>query len=103
MTTEEFIGDPAFRTATTYLNKVLIERGVSYQSAVDRLEHERQPGEGFYISKRVYAMDRKMAILVKSADVKENLYLITRPNTGVSAKREKLSAIQAKYKKVLSS
>ena len=33
--------------------QVLIERGVSFSSALEKLNQDTSPGEGFYLSKRV--------------------------------------------------
>ncbi len=51
--TLEFIGDPAFGTATTNLHKIKVERGMSFNEALDKLNSDNYPGEGFYVSKRV--------------------------------------------------
>lgn len=51
--TLEFLGDPAFGTATTQLHRVKVERGMAFSEALDRLDQDHSPGEGFYISKRV--------------------------------------------------
>ena len=37
-------------------SQVLIERGVSYTSAMEKLSQDTSPGEGFYLSKRVGLM-----------------------------------------------
>ena len=47
-----------------------------------------------------YFCDRSVAILVKLASKEKHLYLVTRPNTGIGQKQEKLEEIQAKYNKV---
>lgn len=47
-----------------------------------------------------YFCDRSVAILVKLASKEKHLYLVTRPNTGIGQKQEKLEEIQAKYSKV---
>jgi hypothetical protein len=101
--TKEFIGDPSLGTGTTYLYKVLIERGVPFGTAFERLEHDRQPGEGFYLSKKVYSGERRVAIMVKVASREDTTsYMVTRPNTGVSQKHDRLKDIQSKYMKVAS-
>ena len=51
--TLEFVGDPAFGTATTQLHKVKVERGMSFSEAMSKLKNDQVPGEGFYLSKRV--------------------------------------------------
>ncbi len=51
--THEFLGDPAFCTATTQLHRVKVERGMAFSEALDRLNRDHCSGEGFYISKRV--------------------------------------------------
>jgi len=50
---EEFVGDPAFGTATTQLYTIHVERGMSFSEAVQKLHEDHHPGEGFYVSKRV--------------------------------------------------
>ena len=51
--TQEFVGDPAFGTATTQLHRVHVERGLAFADALEKLNTDTLPGEGFYISKRV--------------------------------------------------
>ena len=51
-------------------------------------------------SMQKYFCDRNVAILVKLASKENHLYLVTRPNTGIGQKQEKLGEIQAKYSKV---
>ncbi|XP_065892542.1 protein strawberry notch homolog 1-like isoform X2 [Dysidea avara] len=50
---KEYVGDPAFGTSTTQLHKVQIERGISYSEALETFHVDTQPGEGFYLSKKV--------------------------------------------------
>ena len=51
--TQEFVGDPAFGTATTQLHQVHVERGLSFAEALEKLNTDTLPGEGLYLSQRV--------------------------------------------------
>eukprot|EP00731_Ephydatia_muelleri_P023466 Em0015g1049a len=93
---EEFVGDPAFGTATTQIHKIYVERGMSFSEAMQKLNTDYCPGEGFYLSKRV-RNEKQVAILVKISEPSSKYFLVYRPNTGLQAKTEKLSDLTKKY------
>ena len=95
----EYVGDPAYGTATTQLYKVQVERGLTFPDALSLFNTDFLPGEGFYTSKKS-RNDKHVAVLLKVSDSSANLFSVHRPNTGRQARTEKLKLLQRKYSKV---
>jgi hypothetical protein len=96
---QEYVGDPAYGTATTQLHKILVERGLSFPDAISLLNTEVFPGEGFYISKKPRNGEH-VAVLLKVSDPSTSHLDVHRPNTGRQSRPEKLKVLQKKYSKV---
>jgi hypothetical protein len=98
---EVFQGNACTGIAMTELHTVSVERGKSWEEALRLLNDDRQPQDGFYVSKQERT-SRLTTILVK---VVPSPYVVVRatvykPNLGKQLKRDKLEDIEKKYRKV---
>ncbi|KAG8183494.1 hypothetical protein JTE90_003847 [Oedothorax gibbosus] len=100
-----FLQKHATGTAKTELHTVLVERGISWEEALEKLEECTEKDEGFYLSSQA-RNNRKTAILAvadtggsKSKGGKGKLFRVYRPNTGLQAKQETLEELKSKYQK----
>ncbi|CAL1287186.1 unnamed protein product [Larinioides sclopetarius] len=89
--------------AKTELHTVLVERGLSWESALEKWAECNDKDEGFYLSSQA-RNSRKTAILAvadggKSKSDKGKLFRVYRPNTGLQAKQETLDELKLKYHK----
>jgi hypothetical protein len=96
MESKEYVGDAAFGTATTQLHKIQVERGMSFNEALLKLNTDNYHGEGFYLSKKV-RNDKYVSVMLKVSKEGSTSYLVHRPNTGVQARPEDLKALLKKY------
>ncbi|GBN53243.1 Protein strawberry notch 1 [Araneus ventricosus] len=85
------------------LHTVLVERGLSWESALEKWAECNDKDEGFYLSSQA-RNNRKTAILAvadsgKSKSDKGKLFRVYRPNTGLQAKQETLEELKSKYHK----
>lgn len=89
------------------LHTVLVERGFSWDKAIELSEGKSDP-EGFYLSNQI-KNNHRIAILAicakntNKSDVKESnitSFCIYRPNTGLQLRQETLETLLKKYKKV---
>uniref|UniRef100_A0A2P2I206 Protein strawberry notch n=2 Tax=Hirondellea gigas TaxID=1518452 RepID=A0A2P2I206_9CRUS len=94
--------------AKTAMHTVLVERGLSWEKAVEKNEQLTGELEGFYISHQV-RNNKKTAVLAvceadnkkeSSKDKNSRLFVLYRPNTGLQIKQEPYSDLKKKYKKV---
>ncbi|XP_065196850.1 protein strawberry notch homolog 1-like isoform X2 [Sycon ciliatum] len=99
VSTENFQGSTSVGTVFTELHTVLIERGMTWDSACDLLEGCQNPSEGFYLSKRSQ-QGRQRVVLVLFRDdgtSKSDKCILYQPNIGLLPKQEKLSSLMEKY------
>ena len=90
--------------ASLSLHRLQVERGLSWQRAIEKHHMLDKPGEGFYLSKKIRKA-RAVAILAvldpSSANMKrqpsERRYSIYKPNTGLIAKQERLNDLRNSY------
>ncbi|XP_054281484.1 protein strawberry notch isoform X2 [Macrosteles quadrilineatus] len=108
-----FLRRHATGSATTELHIVHVERGMSWDEAMERWAELVGPHEGFYLSHQI-RNGKQTAILAlcpeatnttksgKKAETakKDQLYTIYRPNTGLQLRQETLGELEKKYKKV---
>ncbi|CAC5397982.1 Protein strawberry notch homolog 2,Protein strawberry notch homolog 1,Protein strawberry notch,Protein FORGETTER 1 [Mytilus coruscus] len=80
----------------TRLIELNIDRGMSWDMAVTRLENHTGPHDGFYISKRDM-WGRKLCILATRKETSSHLFRISRPNTGLSMFEEEKAELMHKY------
>lgn len=80
----------------TRLIELNIDRGMSWDMAVTRLESHTGPQDGFYISKRDM-WGRKLCILATQKETSSHLFRISRPNTGLSMFEEEKAELMHKY------
>lgn len=93
---EEFVGDPAFGTATTQLHRIQFERGMSFSEALEKLNADYHPEEGFYLSKKP-RNEKLVAVMLKISEEGSKSFLVHRPNTGVQSRPEELKSLKKKY------
>ncbi|KAJ9587309.1 hypothetical protein L9F63_019165 [Diploptera punctata] len=107
-----FLRKHATGVATTELHIVHVERGMSWQEAMERWSELSGSKEGFYLSHQI-RNGKQTAILAVAVDggkpskkeeksKKEQFYTIYRPNTGLQLRQETLAELEKKYKKVSS-
>ncbi|OWF49684.1 Protein strawberry notch [Mizuhopecten yessoensis] len=80
----------------TKLLELKVDRGVSWSSALTRLETHKGPRDGFYVSKRDI-FGRKLYILATQKDNSNHLFKYTRPNTGLSQVDEEQTDLNHRY------
>ncbi|XP_044737863.1 protein strawberry notch isoform X3 [Chrysoperla carnea] len=94
--------------APTELHVVQVERGMSWDEAVEKWGELTSSKEGFYLSHQV-RNNKQTAILAveveaspkkKSDNKKDQLFTVYRPNTGLQFRQESLAELEKKYKKV---
>ncbi|KAJ8312814.1 hypothetical protein KUTeg_010187 [Tegillarca granosa] len=101
--TKIFVGNTATNTAKTELTTVSVERGMSWNNAMEIWRKHMGVDDGFYISLNDNNI-KKMAILIVYQGLnkkKEKVYNVYRPNTGHQKNPETLTNIKKRYKKVL--
>ncbi|XP_075218729.1 protein strawberry notch isoform X1 [Lycorma delicatula] len=98
-------------SATTELHIVHVERGMSWEEAMERWIELNDDKEGFYLSHQI-RNGKQTAILAVAIDSgskagkkmetskKDILFTIYRPNTGLQLRQESLAELEKKYKKV---
>ncbi|XP_050441174.1 protein strawberry notch [Adelges cooleyi] len=108
-----FLRKHATGQATTELHIVHVERGMSWDEAVERSGEAKATNEGFYLSHQI-RNNKSTAVLALMADTSANkkgestkspskkdiMFTISRPNTGLQLKQESLSELEKKYYKV---
>jgi len=106
--THTFMRKHATGTAKIELHVLHVERGMSWEGALERNSELTGNDEGFYVSHQV-RNGKKTAILAvmdeaakKKPEKKKDsrLYYVYRPNTGQQVKQETLAELKKKYKKV---
>jgi len=106
--THTFVRKHATGSAKIELHILHVERGMSWEAAVERNSILSGPDEGFYVSHQV-RNGKKTAILAVMDDSSkkkpekkkdQRLYFVYRPNTGQQVKQETLAELKKKYKKV---
>ncbi|KAK6620595.1 hypothetical protein RUM43_010887 [Polyplax serrata] len=103
-----FLRKHATGVATTELHIVHVERGMSWDEAMEKFSKLDGSKEGFWLSHQI-RNNKQTAILAIAVDCgkskkpenkKESLYTIYRPNTGLQLRQETLAELEKKYKKV---
>ncbi|XP_018017597.1 protein strawberry notch homolog 1 isoform X2 [Hyalella azteca] len=106
--TRTWVGKHSTGTAKTDLHTVLVERGLSWEQAMEKFEQLSGDLEGFYVSHQV-RNNKKTAVLAvcetedkntEKKDKNSRLFVLYRPNTGLQMKQEPYSDLKKKYKKV---
>ncbi|XP_060078626.1 uncharacterized protein LOC132558114 [Ylistrum balloti] len=80
----------------TKLLELKVDRGVSWSSALTRLDTHKGPRDGFYASKREI-FGRKLYILATQKEHSSHLFRYTRPNTGLSQVDEEETDLNHRY------
>lgn len=109
--THTFMRKHATGKAKIELHILHVERGLSWEKAVEKFEELTGTDEGFWVSHQV-RNNKKTAILAmqdsdssrkkkegKKGD-KDKSFIVYRPNTGQQVKQETLAELKKKYKKV---
>lgn len=101
LSTKTFKGNFSGSNTRVTLYTVSLERGMTWEKAIDQWRQYDGPEDGFYLSKE-NMVQKKPAILAIAmvGRKRERLYRIYRPNTGVQGRLETLDEIKKKYKKV---
>lgn len=108
-----FIRKHATGTAPTELHMVHVERGTSWDQALEKWGELIGPKEGFYLSHQI-RNGKQTAILATAIETnvsnekqskgkqgkEKEMYNVTRPNTGLQFRQESLAELEKKYKKV---
>ncbi|XP_050547780.1 protein strawberry notch [Daktulosphaira vitifoliae] len=107
-----FLRKHATGQATTELHIVHVERGMSWDEAVERSTEAKGSNEGFYLSHQI-RNNKSTAVLAIMADNNSNkksentktlkkdiMFMLFRPNTGLQLRQESLSELEKKYYKV---
>ncbi|KFM82075.1 Protein strawberry notch-like protein, partial [Stegodyphus mimosarum] len=100
---DAFLQKHATGAAKTELHTVLVERGLSWEGALEKFAECTDKDEGFYLSSQA-RNSRKTAILAvadtgRVKGSKGKLFRVYRPNTGLQAKQETLDELKSKYHK----
>ena len=90
--------------ASTSLYRLQVQRGMTWQQAIEKAHMLLQPGEGFYLSKRL-RKSRKAALLAVLDNCQANekrtkadkMYTIYRPNLGRVGKQERYADLRKNY------
>lgn len=106
--TVTFLRKHATGTAPTELHTVHVERGMSWDEAMNKWSDLQGSKEGFYVSHQV-RNGKHTAILAVAVDVglkkkseskKDQMFYVYRPNTGQQFRQESLAELEKKYNKV---
>ncbi|CAN0215887.1 unnamed protein product [Lampetra planeri] len=81
------------------LYTVKVDRGISWNDALERSKKMTGLNDGFYVMKLMRS-GRQMAILAEEFDKEKKLFAIYRPNTGKQRHQEELRDLSRKYDKV---
>uniref|UniRef100_S4REW7 Strawberry notch homolog 2a n=1 Tax=Petromyzon marinus TaxID=7757 RepID=S4REW7_PETMA len=81
------------------LYTVKVDRGISWDHALERRKKMTGLNDGFYVMKLMRS-GRQMAILAEEFDKEKKLFVIYRPNTGKQRHQEELRDLSRKYDKV---
>ncbi|KAF2894826.1 hypothetical protein ILUMI_11349 [Ignelater luminosus] len=108
--TVTFLRKHATGTAPTELHTVHVERGMSWEEAMEKWAELTGAKEGFYLSHQIrnnkhtaiLAVEYETGIKKKSESKKDQMYYVYRPNTGLQFRQESLAELEKKYKKVQS-
>ncbi|XP_074000099.1 protein strawberry notch isoform X3 [Rhodnius prolixus] len=109
----KYLRKHATGVATSELHIVHVERGMSFDEAIERWSQLSGPKEGFYLSHQI-RNGKQTAILAEAIESsgsgksvkkgaegkKDQLYTIYRPNTGLQLRQETLGELEKKYKLV---
>ncbi|OQR69151.1 Protein strawberry notch-like [Tropilaelaps mercedesae] len=104
--TEEYVRSSPTGPTTTELHTVSVERGMSWEEAIDKYRELYENDEGFYLSNQVRNGHKTVILAVyagksnknSKSKSREKLFRTYRPNTGLQVKQETLANIKAKYK-----
>ncbi|XP_046980901.1 protein strawberry notch isoform X1 [Schistocerca americana] len=105
-----FLRKHATGSAVTELHIVHVERGMSWEEAMEKWGELEGSHEGFYLSHQI-RNNKQTAILAVAVGTpkgkkendkkaKDQFYTIYRPNTGLQLRQETLGELEKKYKKV---
>ncbi|XP_064639306.1 uncharacterized protein LOC135494911 [Lineus longissimus] len=102
----EMVGEPkeVFKAAAVGGNitkhiTLNVDRGMSWEKALVRLENYGKRDDGFYKSKRE-VFGRHLFLLATQKEGFDNIFRIARPNTGLSGYDEEKAGILEKYTKI---
>ncbi|XP_078614112.1 uncharacterized protein LOC144883439 isoform X1 [Branchiostoma floridae x Branchiostoma japonicum] len=76
-----------------------VDRGMDWDSAVQRSKNHEKEKDGFYCSRRE-VRGRRLYILATQKENSTHLFKVARPNTGVSSFDEEISEILSRYSHV---
>ncbi|KAF5281855.1 hypothetical protein FQR65_LT14499 [Abscondita terminalis] len=105
-----FLRKHATGKAPTELHVVHVERGMSWDEAMEKWAELTGAKEGFYLSHQIrnnkhtaiLAVEFDTGIKKKNESKKDQMYYVYRPNTGLQFRQESLAELEKKYKKVQS-
>ncbi|XP_076453245.1 protein strawberry notch homolog 1-like isoform X2 [Babylonia areolata] len=103
METQVFVDTAINNRAKTELSTIQVERGMSWDDAMNIWRRCNTPEEGFYLSTQERNMKRTATLVTLQGrnKKKEKVYNVYRPNTGLQTRAETLEEVKKKYKKVL--
>lgn len=104
--TEEFVRSSPTGPTMTELHTVSVERGMSWEEAIDKYRELYENDEGFYLSNQIRNGHKTVILAVYAGKsnknsknkAREKLFRTYRPNTGLQVKQDTLANIKAKYK-----
>jgi hypothetical protein len=85
-------------TRRVELHTVVVERGLSWERAIEMYAMASNEHQGFYLSNQI-KNNHRFAIFA-SFQMKNNAFCIYRPNTGLQVRQETLETLGKKYRKV---
>ncbi|KAK0409136.1 hypothetical protein QR680_004360 [Steinernema hermaphroditum] len=103
METRVFVGHAQKGSFRVEMHKVVVERGVSWEQAMELYKDHNSEEDGFYISKKGPAGKRSAALIYGigklGMEKGVRMYALTRPSTGRSAKLEPIADIKKRFQK----
>ncbi|KAK0418273.1 hypothetical protein QR680_013470 [Steinernema hermaphroditum] len=105
METRVFVGHAQKGSFRVEMHKVAVERGVSWEQAMDLYKDHNIEEDGFYLSRKGAAGKRAAALIygIGKLGMEKGIrmYAVTRPSTGRSAKLEAIADIKKRFQKAL--
>uniref|UniRef100_A0A1I7Z160 Helicase_C_4 domain-containing protein n=1 Tax=Steinernema glaseri TaxID=37863 RepID=A0A1I7Z160_9BILA len=103
METRVFVGHAQKGSFRVEMHKVAVERGISWDQAMELYKDHNNDDDGFYLSRKGAAGKRAAALIygIGKIGIEKGMrmYALTRPSTGRSAKLEGIADIQKRFQK----
>ncbi|TKR95497.1 hypothetical protein L596_009661 [Steinernema carpocapsae] len=102
--TRVFVGHATKGQYQVELHKMAVERGISWEAAMDLYKDHNHEDDGFYLTRRGATGKRAVALVYSIGKIgvdkgQERMFAITRPSTGRSPKMETMEDINKRFMK----